>query len=112
MASRVDIESLKQNLTVVQGGDLGLECRVQKMKTHQQIIWRKGFEVIAAGASVLKPDFRYSVKLGPSSSRLKIEKIALPDEGEFVCQVQTGLGLEEIKHHVTVQGRRKDISQW
>ena len=56
----VSIVSLAQNVTIVVGDEVVLECIVHNMGAHQQIIWRRGFEVIAAGPILLKIDFRYS----------------------------------------------------
>ena len=100
----VSIESLAQNVTIVEGDEVVLECSVHNMGAHQQIIWRRGFEVIAAGPVLLKIDFRYSVVFGPGLSRLNIESVALEDGGEYVCQVQTDQGIKEVKHQVIVQG--------
>ena len=100
----VSIVSLAQNVTTVEGDEVVLRCSVHNMGAHQQIIWRRGFEVIAAGAVLLKIDFRYSVVLGPGSSQLNIQSVALEDGGEYVCQVQTDQGMKEVKHQVIVQG--------
>ena len=81
-----------------------LKCSVHNMGAHQQIIWRRGFEVISAGPILLKIDFRYSVVMVSGSSRLNIQSVALEDGGEFVCQVQTDQGMKEVKHQVIVQG--------
>jgi hypothetical protein len=59
----VSIVSLAQNMTIVEGDEVVLKCSVHNMGAHQQIIWRRGFEVIAAGPVLLKIDFRYSVVL-------------------------------------------------
>ena len=101
----VSIVSLAQNVTIVVGDEVVLECIVHNMGAHQQIIWRRGFEVIAAGPILLKIDFRYSVVLGTGSSLLTIQSVALEDWGEFVCQVQTDQGMIEVKHQVIVQGK-------
>jgi len=99
----VSIVSLAQNVTTVEGDEVVLRCSVHNMGAHQQIIWRRGFEVIAAGPVLLKIDFRYSVVLGPGSSQLNIQSVALEDGGEYVCQVQTDQGMKEVKHQVIVQ---------
>ena len=101
--SEVTIESHTQNVTVVKGNAVVLRCTVHNMGAHQQIIWRKGYEVIAAGPVLLKIDLRYSVDVAPGSSQLKISSTSLEDGGEYVCQVQTGQGLKEAKHSVIVQ---------
>ena len=54
----VSIVSLAQNVTIVEGDEVVLKCIVHNMGAHQQIIWRRGFEVIAAGPILLKIDFR------------------------------------------------------
>ena len=96
------ISSVGQNVTVVKGENALLQCNVEKIT--QQVIWRKGIEVLAAGAVLLKIDFRYSVVLGSGFSRLNIQDVRLEDSGEFVCQVQTDSGPEEVMHKLTVQG--------
>ena len=100
----VSIVSLAQNVTIVEGDEVVLKCSVHNMGAHQQIVWRRGFEVIAAGPILLKIDFRYSVVMGTGSSRLNIQSVALEDGGEIVCQVQTDQGMKEVKHQVIVQG--------
>ena len=100
----ISIVSLAQNVTIVEGDEVVLKCNVNNMGAHQQIVWRRGFEVIAAGPVLLKIDFRYSVVFGTGSSQLNIQSVALEDGGEFVCQVQTDQGMKEVKHQVIVQG--------
>ena len=105
--ARVDpfLEPDGQNVTVVEGGTVVLGCAVHNMGAHKtQIIWRRGYEVLAAGPVVLSLDSRYSLGAGPGSSQLSIESARGEDGGEFVCQVQSAEGLREAKHRVTVQG--------
>ena len=68
----------------------------------QQIVWRKGTEVLSAGPTLLKLDPRYSVTA--QTAALTITSLAKEDSGEFVCQVQTELGLRETKHLLAIQG--------
>ena len=68
----------------------------------QQIVWRKGTEVLSAGPTLLKLDPRYSVN--GQTAALTITSLAREDSGEFVCQVQTELGLRETKHLLAIQG--------
>ena len=56
----------------------------------QQIVWRRGTEVLSAGSTLLKPDPRYSVT--SPGSLLTIKRLVREDGGELVCQVQTELG--------------------
>ena len=71
----------------------------------QQIVWRRGTEVLSAGSTLLKPDPRYSVT--SPGSLLTIKRLVREDGGELVCQVQTELGLREMKHVLAVQGRER-----
>ena len=80
----VSIVSQAQNVTIVDGDEVVLKCSVRNMGAHQQIVWRRGFEVIAAGPILLKIDFRYSVVFGTGSSQLNIQSVALEDEGVHV----------------------------
>ena len=50
----VSIVSLPQNVTIVEGDEVVLKCSVHNIGALQQIIWRRGFEVIAAGPVLLK----------------------------------------------------------
>ena len=68
----------------------------------QQIVWRKGTEVLSAGPTLLKLDPRFSVNA--QTAALTIISLAREDSGEFVCQVQTELGLRETKHVLAIQG--------
>ena len=104
--SPVSIETVSRNLTTVVGEDVALRCSVHNLGFHQQIIWRRGFEVLAAGAVLLSLSTRYSVVLETGSSQLNIQSVRMEDGGEFVCQVQTDQGLKEVKHQVIVQGER------
>ena len=45
----VSIVSLAQNVTTVEGDEVVLRCSVHNMGAHQQIIWRRGFEVVTCG---------------------------------------------------------------
>jgi len=98
------IVTVAQNVTVVRGEEVVLGCSVHNLGSHQQIVWRRGFEVLAAGPIRLKLDTRYSVVSGIGSSQLTIQSVRMEDGGEFVCQVQTqDDGLKEVKHSLVVQ---------
>ena len=104
--SSVSIVTVSQNVTTMAGEEVVMRCSVHNLGFHQQIIWRRGFEVVAAGAVLLKLDSQYSVVMETGSSQLNIQSVRMEDGGEFVCQVQTDQGLKEVKHQVIVQGER------
>ena len=90
-----------ENITAVQGESVMLRCNIET-EPGQQIVWRKGTEVLSAGPTLLKLDPRYSVTA--QTAALTITSLAKEDSGEFVCQVQTELGLRETKHLLAIQG--------
>ena len=90
-----------ENLTAVQGEAVIFRCNIET-EPGQQIVWRKGTEVISAGPTLLKLDPRFSVN--GQTAALTIISLAREDSGEFVCQVQTELGLRETKHVLAIQG--------
>ena len=108
-----------ENMTAVQGESVifrspvewllrSLQLTVQLFRCNidtqpgQQIVWRKGTEVLSAGPTLLKLDPRFSVNA--QTAALTIISLAREDSGEFVCQVQTELGLRETKHVLAIQG--------
>ena len=90
-----------ENITAVQGQSVIFRCNIDT-EPGQQIVWRKGTEVLSAGPTLLKLDPRYSVTA--QTAALTITSLAREDSGEFVCQVQTELGLRETKHVLAIQG--------
>ena len=90
-----------ENLTAVQGEAVVFRCNIEA-GPGQQVVWRKGTEVISAGPTLLKLDPRFSVN--GQTAALTIISLAREDSGEFVCQVQTELGLRETKHLLAIQG--------
>ena len=108
-----------ENMTAVQGESVifrspvewllrSLQLTVQLFRCNidtqpgQQIVWRKGTEVLSAGPTLLKLDPRFSVNA--QTAALTIISLVREDSGEFVCQVQTELGLRETKHVLAIQG--------
>ena len=90
-----------ENISAVQGESVMFSCNIET-EPGQQIVWRKGTEVLSAGPILLKLDPRFSVT--SQTAALTISNLAREDSGEFVCQVQTGLGLKETKHVLSIQG--------
>lgn len=94
-------------LTATEGDHVTFRCNIATAG-GQQIVWRRGTEVLSAGPSLLKHDPRYSVA-GPRSrgrqlgAELSVAQVTIEDAGEFVCQVQTDLGPRETRHVLTIQ---------
>lgn len=102
-----DETNTTDNVTAIEGDDVTFRCDIST-GPGQQIVWRKGYEVLSAGPSLLKPDTRYSVtgsRVGRvnSGSKLSIQRVGKEDAGEFVCQVQSDGGLLESKHVLAIQ---------
>jgi len=93
-----------EKVTATEGDDVNFRCNIATAP-GQQIVWRRGYEVLSAGPSLLKKDSRYSVtgSLRPSGSELSITAVSSADSGEFVCQVQTDVGLTETKHVLSIR---------
>ena len=92
---------VSENISAVQGESVMFSCNIET-EPGQQIVWRKGTEVLSAGPTLLKLDPRFSVN--GQTAALTIISLAREDSGEFVCQVQTELGLRETKHVLAIQG--------
>jgi len=95
------------NITAIEGQDVTFSCNIET-SPGQQIVWRRGYEVLSAGPSLLKMDSRYSVTgrvqgNTEPGSQLLIHKVRQEDAGEFFCQVQTDRGLAETKQILTIQ---------
>ena len=62
------------------------------------------FQGYSCGTSLIEHRIPIFIVLGTGSSRLYIQRVALEDGGEFVCQAQTDQGMKEVKHQVIFQG--------
>ena len=68
------------------------------------MVWRKGHQVLAAGALLIIKDDRF--KLHDADNTLELSNIEPQDAGDFVCQISLAAGETlEIAHTVEVLGK-------
>jgi len=90
------------NLTRAEGEKITLPCIVHNLGAREQVVWRKGNQVLTAGSLMLTPDPRLSVSPPPKAG-LHIQRVGRGDEGEYSCQVTTVSGVEEVTHWLAVR---------
>ena len=68
------------------------------------MVWRKGHQVLAAGAMLIIKDDRFN--LHDTDNTLELSNIEPQDAGDFVCQISLAAGETlEIAHTVEVLGK-------
>merc|ERR550517_687175 len=96
------IISTSTNLTRAEGETITLPCTVHNLGVRQQVVWRRGNQVLSAGSLLLTPDSRLSVSHPPQAG-LHIQGVGRGDEGEYSCQVTTVGGVKEVSHWLAVR---------
>ena len=59
----------------------------------RHIVWRRGFNVLATGHTVIVADSRVSIEKHKGVNSLVIKDISELDAGDYVCQVRLSPGL-------------------
>jgi len=96
------IVSLPKTVSLARGERAVLECAVRHLGEGRQLVWRRGFDVLATGKTKLSPDPRISVHQKGGVSRLEISSLRDSDAGEYVCQLSLLTGLLSLQHTLDV----------
>jgi len=96
------IVSLPKTVSLARGERAVLECAVRHLGEGRQLVWRRGFDVLATGKTKLSPDPRISVHQKGGVSRLEISSLRDSDAGEYVCQLSLLTGLLSVQHTLDV----------
>ena len=65
----------------------------QNISDGRHIVWRRGFNVLATGHTVIVADSRVSIEKHKGVNSLVIKDISELDAGDYVCQVILSPGL-------------------
>lgn len=96
------IVSLPKTVSLARGERAVLECAVRHLGEGRQLVWRRGFDVLATGKTKLSPDPRISVHQKGGVSRLEISSLRDSDAGDYVCQLSLLAGLLSLQHTLDV----------
>ncbi|XP_065819074.1 neurotrimin isoform X2 [Labrus bergylta] len=97
------------NITVRQGEDVYLRCKQGDVVTHTA--WLNRSSILYAGEDKWSVDQRVSlVTLNQEEFTIKIEKVEMTDEGQYVCAVQTSSRPRTTSVHILVQVPPKIIN--
>ena len=96
-------------------------CQVKHLGEHH-LVWRRGYDFLATGPTLISPDSRMRVEMqgqsSPSSpqalpspsggsSSLVISGLRSEDKGAYVCQLSTIDGLISTTHTLDVLGEKE-----
>lgn len=92
--------SKPQHYKMERGKTLLLECEVRRLGQYV-VLWRKGDRILAVGNHLVRKDGKVAVR---DDYQLELGNITDEDAGEYVCEVDVGLGGEarSVRHQVTV----------
>ena len=62
----------------------------ENISDGRHIVWRRGFNVLATGHTVIVADSRVSIEKHKGVNSLVIKDISEQDAGDYVCQVREG----------------------
>jgi len=100
MPAEPAFRSKPNTFRIAEGGSTMLPCFVDNLGDHT-VVWRKGHQVLAAGAMLIIKDDRF--KLHDTDNTLELSNIEPQDAGDFVCQISLAAGETlEIAHTVEV----------
>ena len=77
-----------------------LQCAVRGLGQFVPV-WRRGEEVLSAGALMVVPDPRFSLVGGG----LRIERLERGDGGEYTCSIATFTSPVSLTHSLEILGR-------
>jgi len=101
-----------RNLTVTEGDDASLPCRVKNLFQHYTVSWIRASDVtvLSVGHLAFSSDERFSVleiprpRLAASDWILTVKNTSAQDSGTYECQVNTEPKMNR-KFHLTVKGK-------
>jgi len=91
-----------RTVSLARGERARLECKVSHLADHQNLVWRRGYDVLATGPLLLSPDPRIAVDHKGGSSSLVISSLREGDAGEYVCQISLLGGMLAVRHNLDV----------
>jgi len=102
-----------RNLTVTEGEDASLPCRVKNLFQHYTVSWIRASDVtvLSVGHLTFSSDERFSVleiprpRLSASDWSLTVKNASVGDSGMYECQVNTDPKMNR-KFHLTVKGEQ------
>merc|ERR1712130_1015049 len=101
-----------RNLTVTEGEEASLPCRVKNLFQHYTVSWIRASDVtvLSVGHLTFSSDERFSVleiprpRLSASDWSLTVKNASVGDSGMYECQVNTDPKMNR-KFHLTVKGK-------
>jgi len=101
-----------RNLTVTEGGEASLPCRVKNLFQHYTVSWIRASDVtvLSVGHLTFSSDERFSVleiprpRLAASDWSLTLKNASVEDSGMYECQVNTDPKMNR-KFHLAVKGK-------
>ena len=87
----------------------------ENISDGRHIVWRRGFNVLATGHTVIVADSRVSIEKHKGVNSLVIKDISEQDAGDYVCQVREGQDCEddENSNNILFRSRYRMIfSRW
>merc|ERR1712126_220869 len=108
-----------RNLTVTEGEDASLPCRVKNLFQHYTVSWIRASDVtvLSVGHLTFSSDERFSVleiprpRLAASDWSLIVKNASVEDSGMYECQVNTDPKMNR-KFHLTVKGKTQRDSPY
>jgi len=88
-------------ISKAKGETAKFHCLVQHLD-GRHIVWRRGFNVLATGHTVIVADSRVSIEKHKGVNTLVIKDISELDAGDYVCQISVPNDILSVEHKLDV----------